>query len=624
MKSFKNFFKERNKVEINIPISLGIIFFVSTLITLFIFMVSPGSFRIFLRMSRRDILMPILNYLPILLSMISVYFIFNNVFLGISIPSFIFVGMAIVNRTKVELRQDPFQPVDLTLVNEAVSILKNFDPIYLLSAILLVFLIFICIFISIKFFKGKKINKYIRVILPITFIIVTGFIFNSVYKNQRLYNRFEVNGNIYFIANQYESKGFIYSFIHDLTKQTIVKPENYSANTYKEIESNYKYSSNKDVTKPHIVMIMGEAFSDISESAVIDFNGYTDPLENYKSIASSPNSISGSIITPSFGGGTANTEFDVLTGGVTTYLNNSLSSYNFIVKDTPALPSMLKNMGYDTLAIHPSFGWFYNRQNVYDFFGFDKTMFGEHFDLQTQRKGEYISEEVTMDAIIDTFDHHLRNSDTPLFSFTVTIQNHGPYDSKYGITKNFNTSVPLANEEYNILSNYFEGVHDADVQIKRLVDHFNNVDEPVVLVYFGDHLPGFTNGMTYYDKLMPHIDVNGTLEQGLNQYRTPFLIWENNSAKKLIDFEKEKNKLMLSEDPVISANYLGAMLTELLEFKNISPIFDFENELRKKLPVFKNGAFIDESGEYTSEISYELLKKLEFLQGWVYYQIKDR
>ena len=117
MKSFKNFFKERNKVEINIPISLGIIFFFSALITLFIFMVSPGSFRIFLRMGRRDILMPILNYLPILFSMVSVYFIFNNVFLGISIPSFIFVGMAIVNRTKVEMRQDPFQPVDLTLVN---------------------------------------------------------------------------------------------------------------------------------------------------------------------------------------------------------------------------------------------------------------------------------------------------------------------------------------------------------------------------------------------------------------------------------------------------------------------------------------------------------------------------
>ena len=221
MKGFKDFFKERNKVEISIPISLGIIFFVSTLITLFIFMVSPGSFRIFLRMSRRDILMPILNYLPILLSMISVYFIFNNVFLGISIPSFIFVGMAIVNRTKVEMRQDPFQPVDLTLVNEAVSILKNFDLIYLLSAVLLIFLIFICIFISIKFFKGKKLNKYIRVILPISFIIITGFIFNSVYKNQRLYNRFEVNGNIYFIANQYESKGFIYSFIHDLTNKQL-------------------------------------------------------------------------------------------------------------------------------------------------------------------------------------------------------------------------------------------------------------------------------------------------------------------------------------------------------------------------------------------------------------------
>ena len=72
------------------------------------------------------------------------------------------------------MRQDPFQPVDLTLVNEAVSILKNFDLIYLLSAVLLIFLIFICIFISIKFFKGKKLNKYIRNLV----VIVVGAVIN--------------------------------------------------------------------------------------------------------------------------------------------------------------------------------------------------------------------------------------------------------------------------------------------------------------------------------------------------------------------------------------------------------------------------------------------------------------
>ena len=97
-------------------------------------------------------------------------------------------------------------------------------------------------------------------------------------------------------------------------------------------------------------MIMSESFSDISESDLINFDGYQDPLKNFKEISNEDGSFSGHIVVPGFGGGTSNTEFDVLTTFPTRYLNNSLASYSFIRKDFPALPYNLKNIGYETIG----------------------------------------------------------------------------------------------------------------------------------------------------------------------------------------------------------------------------------------------------------------------------------
>ena len=226
---------------------------------------------------------------------------------------------------------------------------------------------------------------------------------------------------------------------------------------------------------------------------------------------------------PNFGGGTSNTEYDVLTGCATRYLGSSLPSYSFIHSDFDGMPRQLQKLGYETLSIHPGYAWFYNRQNVYPDLGFAASYFLEDsFDLATQGYGGYVNETATMDKIIETLDTHIKETDTPLFSFTVTIQNHGPYEKKYGtLEQNFSSDIELNETQTDLLTQYFQGIGDADEQIGRLKEYAEGSDEPIVLVYFGDHLPGFSNGMEFFDLLDYPIDANGSPEEQLAVYETP-------------------------------------------------------------------------------------------------------
>ena len=410
--------------------------------------------------------------------------------------------------------------------------------------------------------------------------------------------------------------------MHQLNITKLEAPEGYNAAVFAELEKQPAVSTSGEY--PHIIMIMGEAFSDLSENEHLDFTDYRDPLKNFKAICADENAVSGHIVVPNFGGGTSNTEYDVLTGCGTRYLENSLPSYNFIHRDFDGLPNRLKQIGYDTVAIHPGYAWFYNRQNVYPDLGFDTCYFLEDsFDLATQGIGGYINETATMDQIMETLETHIQETNNPLFSFTVTIQNHGPYEKKYGtLPANFSTDVSLSETETDLLTQYFQGVSDADEQIGRLWEYAKNSDEPIVLVYFGDHLPGFSNGMDFFQLLDYPIDVNGTPEEQLAVYETPFFIWQNNSAKALCDITASAEQIALPE--LISSQFLGAALTELLGMEGLSPLYDLDNTLRKGLPVCAKNIYVDADGNYTEAISAEQQKMIAMLKGWQYYMLFDQ
>lgn len=572
--------------------------------------------------------MLLLNILPVLLVLLLLFFLTKRLFFSVSCTGVVLVFFAIADRMKVSMRQEPLLPTDLTLVKEVIAILKTF-PIYQLVVIGILLVLFAALLV-LSFRKSTKTALAAAPrITGIVLVIACAFGANHFwYADKALYDSYPTVDNPYFQVNQYNTRGMIYSFLHQFNITQMKAPEGYDATYFAELEDTDwaapEAAPGEGTQYPHIIMIMGEAFSDLSQNEHLDFTSYRDPLQNFKEICAEEDTISGHIVVPNFGGGTSNTEYDVLTGCATRYLDSSLPSYNFIHSDFDGMPRQLAKLGYETLSIHPGYAWFYNRQNVYPDLGFETCYFLEDsFDLVTQGYGGYINEEATMDKIIETLDTHIKEKDTPLFSFTVTIQNHGPYEKKYGtLPANFSTDVPLDENQTDLLTQYFQGIIDADEQIGRLKEYAEHSDEPIVLVYFGDHLPGFSNGMEFFDLLDYPIDANGTAEEQLAVYETPYFIWQNDSAKALENMQTAA-KIGFPEDGLISSQFLGSAVLELFVPGYESPLHSYNNQLRKELPVCAENIYVNSKGNFTNTISEEQAEWVKLLKNWQYYKLFD-
>ena len=568
--------------------------------------------------------MLLLNILPVLLVLLLVLFLTKKLFFSVSITAVFFFFFAIVDRVKVAMRQEPLLPTDLTLAKETLAIVKTF-PVYQILGIGVLLIAFAALLI-LSFRKSKSADiPLLPRLAGIVIVLACAFGANHFwYADKALYDGYPTVDNPYFLVNQYNTKGMIYSFLHQFNITQMKAPAGYRASAFREWE-NTDWTAPARQEYPHIIMIMGEAFSDLSENEHLDFTDYRDPLQNFKAICADENTYSGHIVVPNFGGGTSNTEYDVLTGCATRYLEHPLPSYNFIHDDFDGMPRQLSKLGYESLSIHPGYAWFYNRQNVYPDLGFEHSYFLEDsFDLETQGLGGYINEVATTDKIIETLDTHIRETDSPLFSFTVTIQNHGPYEKRYGeLPANFSTDVPLDETQTDLLTQYFKGISDADEQIGRLKEYAENSEEPIVLVYFGDHLPGFSNGMEFFDLLDYPIDANGSLEEQLAVYETPYFIWQNDSAKALRDINEAAAALDLPEDGLMSSQFLGTTVLELFAPGYESPLHHYNNGLRREFPVCAGTIFVDSEGNYTETVPKAISEQTETLRKWQYYKLFD-
>jgi len=586
---------------------------------LIIMYIDPGSFIGSLEIIKETPFLFVLNVLPIILLCAAVFFISNNSFFSVCFSGALFILMAVVNREKVLLRQDPFIPSDIALFNEAFGIVKNFPPKQLIIYSIFIVALLLFVIVSLIVFKSKKIKLYIRAIGLVITVLLSLVLNNSLYSDEKLYSSFRVNGNVYFDVNQYSSKGFVYSFIHKYNTMKIQAPENYNPKEFSSLSDETNITDTEK--KPHIIMIMAEAYSDLSENKHIDFSSFSDPMENYKKIISDENSLSGHIIVPNFGGGTSNTEFEVLTGYSTKNLVKDAIAYNYIRNECDSIPQRLKDLGYTTLAIHPGFSWFYNRLNVYNSMGFDNFIHLSSFQGEEKYKGGYIADKYLTDSIIENFESHIENNDNPMFQFCVSIENHGPYDDKYtNVETMFESDIELTDTEETLLNSYFMGIRDADIELKRLVEYFSSIDEPVMLVYFGDHLPGFSNGMEFFPLLEYDIDPNGTIEESLNVYATPFFIWQNDNCASLTDYKTKLEESNAENGMKISASFLGALCLELAGQKDISPFISCVNNMRKDIYIIRDNSYLLSNGTYTDTIDEEEKEILEYYKNYSYYK----
>ena len=376
-----------------------------------------------------------------------------------------------------------------------------------------------------------------------------------------------------------QQNGFLLNFTTAIRYSFVSEPDGYDADKVAQTARSYRSQSVTDAGElpENLIFIMNESFADLT-AAFPNLELSEDPLAFYHSLTE--NTVKGTMISPVTGGGTANVEFEYLTGDSLAFLPSSTVAYQLYLYDgCPSLVSQAKDLGYHTIAFHPylSSGW--NRTSVYPWLGFDEVHFQE--DVQDP---QYIRNYVSDLSDYEQLFRWTEESAGPTMIFNVTMQNHSGYSQGWNNLSG-DVTVTGGAKPSSITTQYFSLMKESDQAIQALVEHYSQVDEKTLIVFFGDHQPPLGNTFfeTLYGKKLDERDP----EEVQQAYETPFFIWAN------YDIPEQ-------DDLRISSNYLGVLAAEVAGL----PLTGYQqllSRLMDVLPVAGTAGYLTADGQVTQE-----------------------
>ena len=517
------------------------------------------------------------------------------------------LAFGLTNHYVMAFRSTPFVPWDLLSVRTAASVAQNYDftPT---PRMIVVTVLFVLLMVAVRVLR-----KVPRIKLPIRLgsAVLCGLalcLFVNTLQQETFQNKHYLYPFLFTPAYMTKVNGMAVTFAMDLAYVAVDKPEGYSAeeaqktleqygntdNVFADDEENTNDSknrgedaNNKDL--PNIIVIMDEAFSDLSVVGDLETNEDYMPFM-HKMQQGADHTITGYAQVSVCGGNTANSEFEFLTGNTMSFLpSGSIPYQQYITKDTPSLASYLASLGYETYAQHPYYASGWNREKVYPLLGFEHLNFIDDYANKTYVR-KYVSDDADMQHIIDTYEN--KEDGKPAFIFNVTMQNHGGYTDAFS---NLSEDVHATNYNSEVLDRYLSLIRLTDQSLEKLVDYFSNVDEKTVIVFFGDHQPSDTVAAQVQDSmLLPGESVPD--EQLRKRYQVPYLVWANYD----IDGATQQNT---------SLNYLSA---EVLKAAGV-PTDAYQNfllDLQKSYPVMSAAGRTDASD--ADENMLNTYKKLQY------------
>ena len=610
------------KYRLSLPLSLLAAALLAGGITLLALWCQPNSFRAVASGFLRQPLLIVLNALPAGLLLLAAAALLRNVFFAGALVNLAVCGLSIANRVKIEVRDEPVFPRDFALLKEVGSALESYDIRFPLPQIALVVLaaaalLVLGMFVGCRPFPVEKLRGWGGSLLGFaaSLAVLTGLIF-TLYASKDLYQSFQVS-NAEYVPAVFNDLGFPYAFCHHFTTYLVDRPEGFRRAEAEGWETGDRTGLGKAVS---VVMVMNEAFSDLTDAPAFAWGEEGDPLANFHALRQDPHALSGQVAVPGFAGGTANTEFDVLTGMQTNALSASTTSAMRVVnRNLDSLFRVFGNDGYATSFYHPGDNWFYNRENVYRWLGAEETLFAGDME-NPEYKGRWVTDAYAAGLIEALFEE----AEGPVFHFTTTIQNHMSYTAdKYGPDYVFppvETGAALSEEAETLLRVYVEGLRDADAMLGRLWRFFDGREEPVVLVFWGDHLPYLGDRQLGYRQLGIDVFPGPEGQENLTAYKTPYVLWANDAAAEILDWENAAAALDLPE--TVSACFLGAAVLELTGRGEESPWFSFLNQLRRELPVAQKSTYQLADGSLTGELSARQRELVRKWRCWSYYKLQ--
>lgn len=376
-----------------------------------------------------------------------------------------------------------------------------------------------------------------------------------------------------------QQNGFLLNFTTAIRYSFVSEPDGYDADKVAQTARSYRSQSVTDAGElpENLIFIMNESFADLT-AAFPNLELSEDPLAFYHSLTE--NTVKGTMISPVTGGGTANVEFEYLTGDSLAFLPSSTVAYQLYLYDgCPSLVSQAKDLGYHTIAFHPylSSGW--NRTSVYPWLGFDEVHFQE--DVQDP---QYIRNYVSDLSDYEQLFRWTEENDGPTMIFNVTMQNHSGYSQGWNNLSG-DVTVTGGAKPSSITTQYFSLMKESDQAIQALVEHYSQVEEKTLIVFFGDHQPPLGNTFfeTLYGKKLDERDP----EEVQQAYETPFFIWAN------YDIPEQ-------DDLRISSNYLGVLAAEVAGL----PLTGYQQLLSRLMDVLLvagTPGYVTADGQVTQE-----------------------
>lgn len=358
-----------------------------------------------------------------------------------------------------------------------------------------------------------------------------------------------MNLDILFIDKKTYDRNQIFAFLERYPDQSAAAPDDRTE------------EGKEESPLPNIIIILSETFWD--PTLIRDVNFSQDPMPFFHSLQQKY--PSGWLLSPQFGGGTANVEFEVLTGLSMRFLPQGSVPYNqYVTHEVDSLASITGRQGYRSTAISPFHSWYFKSKDVYRYLGFDKYISIEFFD--PVYSGPYIADSEVARMIID----ETSDSPEPHFIFANTMENHFHYYPGKFEKNTIQVSGEIEPGTRGLLETYATGIAAADNMLQTLVEHYSQQNEPTVIAFFGDHLP------VLGDEYKAFIDSNYISGENdpdflYKMYRLPFLIWNN--------FESTEQQSLF-----MSPSFLGPMVLKTAGLGG-SSLMGYLSELYEEIPV---------------------------------------
>ncbi|MCI1635478.1 LTA synthase family protein [Bifidobacterium sp.] len=535
----------------------------------------------------------ILNLIILSMIYLIILMICNRFWVASPIFLTICAGVAVAEHLKAVSRYEAIMPADLNFLQSNTGNIVSFLPAgaqwtIVWAVVSIVVLIALCVFINRMDLRRGRVfttsDKRIGAICRVMFILVPAMALTLFAQSVSTvgtwsYSMSKTMGDIPSMWDSvYDAQrnGTLVAFMRQLNPKVMDEPSGYSEANMKKVAKRYQQEAEQINTSRSsylndstVIYVLSESFSDPTRVPGISIN--KDPMPNIRSIKQQ--TTSGLMLSSGYGGGTANLEFQQITGLSMANFDASLTSpYQQLVPSLSWTPTINQIWGSskNSLAFHPYESSMYSRAVNYKKFGFSNfyTLDGEN-QIQYQNKidqSPYVSDESAYNSALGK----ITSGNTSQFLQIITMQNHMPYNNWYNnnefkVTASTGASA-LGSDETMSIDTYAKGVSITDTATKSFLNSLNAIDKPITVVFYGDHLPGI------------YTTAGADANNSLALHETDYFIWSNDAST--------SSDTKLQGSNFSSPNFFMAQTAEHMNAK-VSPYLAFLTQLHSKIAAME-------------------------------------